>query len=134
MIGQAGLPTELQASLNVVKKFIKSNFDEPVMLGVFDNEEDAMFKLFIEANNEIRDEYRFGHTFDPAVKKFFKLDQSAIMVIQPEHLVSKYEKRYQIYKVRRSIFFFIQTTSSVSEISLNVCFLLKPGLRDFEIF
>ena len=106
MIGQAGLPTDLQASLNVVKKFIKSNFDEPVMLGVFDNEEDAMFKLFIEANNEIRDEYRFGHTFDPAVKKFFKLDQSAIMVIHPEHLVSKYEKRYQIYKVRRSIFFF----------------------------
>lgn len=106
MIGQAGIPTELQASLSVVKKFIKSNFDEPVMLGMFDNEEDVMFKLFIEANNEIRDEYRFGHTFDPSVKKFFKLDQSAIMVIHPEHLVSKYEKRYQIYKVCRPFYFY----------------------------
>jgi len=97
MNNQAGLPTKLQESLAIVKKFMKSNLDEPVFLGVFDNEEDEFFKLFVEANNDLRDDYVFGHTFDAAVKTFFKLKQSAIVIIHPEHLVSKHEKRYQMF-------------------------------------
>lgn len=100
MINHAGDPTTLYSTLKSVKDFMKSNLDEPVFLGVFDDESDPLYKLFLEANDEIRDEYKFGHTFSKDVKKMFALKKdSAIVVVHPEYLVSNYENRYQFYTV-----------------------------------
>jgi len=96
---QSGDPSEIQKTLKDAKKFVKSNADEPVMFGVFENEEDPMLKLFFDANNPLRDDYVFGHTFDPEAKAFFKLSGSSIMVVHPPHLQSKYEKQYNVLSV-----------------------------------
>jgi len=95
---QAGPPSREIHTLKGVKDFMKSNFDEPVILGVFQDENDPMLKLYYEANQELRDDYSFGHTFEKEVKKLFGVEGSAIVVVHPVHLRSEYEPKYRIFK------------------------------------
>jgi len=98
MIRHSGDATTLYATYKNVKDFMVSNGDEPVFLGVFEDVEDPLYKLFIEANDELREDYQFGHTFNAEIKKMFGLKgESAIVVVHPEYLISNYEKRYQFY-------------------------------------
>jgi len=98
MIRHAGDATTLYATYKNVKDFMVSNGDEAVFLGVFEDAEDPLYKLFIEANDELREDYKFGHTFNAEIKKMFGLKgESAIVVVHPEYLISNYEKRYQFY-------------------------------------
>ena len=101
---QAGPPSREIYTLKGVKDFMKSNFDEPVILGVFEDENDPMLKLYYEANQELRDDYSFGHTFEKEVKKLVGVEGSAIVVVHPVHLRSEYEPKYRIFKVRIQIF------------------------------
>lgn len=99
LINKVGPPTTLKKTLRDVKNFVKdSNNDDAVILAVVDNEEDPMYKLYVEANNDVRDDYSFGHTFAKDAKKYFQLKESAILLIQPEHLQSKYEPAKFIFK------------------------------------
>ena len=90
-----------------LKNFLKEpNNDSPHIIAVADSEEDPIFKLFVEANNDVRDEYSFGHTFAKDAKKYFGLKKSAILLVQPEHLQSKYEKKQHVFKVSFELFFY----------------------------
>merc|ERR1712002_916189 len=73
MIRHSGDATTLYATYKNVKEFMVSNGDEPVFLGVFEDIEDPLYKLFVEANDELREDYQFGHTFSSEVKKMFGL-------------------------------------------------------------
>jgi len=98
MISHSGDATKLFESHKSVKEFMVSNGDEAVFLGVFKDVEDPLYKLFIEANDELREDYKFGHTFNAKTKDMFGLKgESAIVVCHPEYLISNYEKRYQFY-------------------------------------
>jgi len=99
LVNQEGQPTKHKATLKDVKKFLKEpNNDSPHIIAVADNEEDPIFKLFIEANNDVRDEYSFGHTFAKDAKKHFGLKKSGILLVHPEHLQSKYESKQHVFK------------------------------------
>jgi len=99
MIRHSGDATTLYALHKDVKEFLVSNGDGPVFLGLFKDLDDPLYKLFVEANDELREDYQFGHTFDAEAKKVFGLKgESAIVVVHPEYMISKYEKRYQFYK------------------------------------
>ena len=92
-----------------VKKFLKEpNNDSPHIIAVADNEEDPIFKLFIEANNDVRDEYSFGHTFAKDAKKYFGIKKSAIILVHPEHLQSKYESKQHVFKVCFEIMIYLR--------------------------
>lgn len=94
----SGDATTLYETLKQVEKFMGSNGDEVVYLGVFDDENDPLYKLFLGANDELRDDYQFGHTFSKDVKAKFALKgESAIIVVHPEYMISNYEKKYQFY-------------------------------------
>lgn len=100
MINQEGPATSHKATLKEVKSFLKEpNNDAPVILAVVDSDEDSIYKLFLEANNDVRDDYSFGHTFAKDAKKHFGLKTSAILVIHPEHLRSKHESKFHVFKV-----------------------------------
>ncbi|XP_047136249.1 protein disulfide-isomerase A4 [Hydra vulgaris] len=97
MLNQAGDPTKLYETMTDVKKFLKSNLDEPVILGVFDSKDDPLYKLYIDSNNAVRDDYVFGHTFAADAKHYFGLKVSSIIIAHPEYLLTQYEPKYRAF-------------------------------------
>ena len=80
-----------------MKEFIKSAFDDIVILGLF-KEHDSMFQTYLDANNDLRDDYRFGHTFGQRAKDMPGVKKSSVLVIHPEHLRSKFEPKHQSFR------------------------------------
>ena len=104
MEGQVGPSSKLKPTLKDVKDFVKDATDDLVIVGIFKDETDPLFVTFLEANNDLRDDYSFGHTFDKKAMSHFGVKESSILVVHPHHLVSQYEPKYQVFKVTRSIF------------------------------
>lgn len=100
MESQVGPSSKLKPTLKEAKAFAKGSMDDLVILGIFSNENDPLFGTFLEANNDLRDEYSFGHTFDKKAMAYFGVKESSVLVIHPHHLVSEYEPKYRIFKVR----------------------------------
>ncbi|XP_065053857.1 protein disulfide-isomerase A4-like [Rhopilema esculentum] len=98
MEGQVGPSSKLKPTLREVKEFMKQAIDDFVVLGVFSDENDPLYTTYLETNNDLRDDYAFGHTFDGQAKKHFSIKESSIIIIHPSHLTSKYEPKYQIFK------------------------------------
>lgn len=104
MIGQEGDPTELKATLKDVKNFIKKpDYDDPAILAVVKSKDDPIYQLFINANNDIREDFDFGHTFSEDVRKHFGLKNSAILIIHPEHIRTKHEPKFHKFDVKMII-------------------------------
>lgn len=100
MQGQVGPSSKILSSLKAVTDFMKERGDL-VILGFFDEESDKLLEQYLEANNDIRDDYAFGHTFDPAAKKHFGIKQSSVVLFHPEKFRSKYEDKHIVFKVRK---------------------------------
>ncbi|XP_046846984.1 protein disulfide-isomerase A4-like isoform X2 [Xenia sp. Carnegie-2017] len=94
---QVGPSSKLLPTKKAVMTFVKE-WDDVVIMGFFDNEDDKMLTDYLEANNDIRDEYRFGHTFDVDARKAFGFNKNTIALIQPENFRSKYEEKYVVFK------------------------------------
>ena len=108
MEGQVGPSSKLRPTMKEVKEFMKSAVDDLVILGIFSDESDPLFVTFLEANNDLRDEYSFGHTFDKNAMSHFGVKESSILIIHPHHLVSQYEPKYNIFKVSTSMIFLLR--------------------------
>jgi protein disulfide-isomerase A4 len=100
MQGQVGPSSKLLQTKKAVMDFVKE-WDDVVIMGFFENENDEMLSQYLEANNDIRDDYRFGHAFDLEARKSFGFTENTIALIQPEKFRSKYEDKYLVFKVSR---------------------------------
>eukprot|EP00794_Sanderia_malayensis_P003075 gene3075-3540_t len=98
MEGQVGPSSKLRPSLKEVKEFVKQAKDDFVVLGLFKDEDDPLFLTYLEANNDLRDEYTFGHTFDGKAKDMIGVKESSIVIIHPSHLISSHEPKYCVFK------------------------------------
>ena len=113
MRGQVGPSSKILSSLKAVTDFMKER-DEEVIVGFFENESDKLLEQYLEANNDIRDDYAFAHTFDPAAKKYFGIKGSSVVLFHPERFRSKFEDKQILFKVRishRNARFFYQKMS-----------------------
>ena len=97
MQGQVGPSSKLLQTKKAVMDFVKG-WDDVVIMGFFENENDEMLSQYLEANNDIRDDYRFGHTFDLEARKSFGFQKNTITLIQPEKFRSKYEDKFIVFK------------------------------------
>ncbi|XP_028412228.1 protein disulfide-isomerase A4-like [Dendronephthya gigantea] len=97
MQNQVGPSSKLLHSKKAVVDFVKE-WDDVVIMGFFENENDEMLNQYLEANNDIRDDYRFGHTFDLHSRELFGFEKNTIALIQPEKFRSKYEDKYIAFK------------------------------------
>ena len=98
MQGQVGPSSKLISSLKAVLDFMKER-DDLVIVGFFADENDKLLEKYLEANNDLRDEYSFSHTFDAAAKKHFGVTKSSIVLFHPEKFRSKYEDPHIVFKV-----------------------------------
>ena len=101
MRGQVGPSSKEMSSLKAVTDFMKG--DDLVIVGFFKDASDMLLEKYLEANNDIRDDYTFAHTFDAAAKKHFGITKSSIVLFHPEKFRSKYEDKHIVFKVRDSL-------------------------------
>ncbi|EDO32930.1 predicted protein [Nematostella vectensis] len=97
MRSQVGPSSRILSSLKAVQDFMKEK-DDVTIMGFFDGEDDKMLESYLEANNDVRDDYPFAHTFDAAAKKHFGIKKSSIVLFQPERFLSKYEPKHFVYE------------------------------------
>ncbi|CAF0781800.1 unnamed protein product [Adineta steineri] len=89
------LPSREIRNMNDYKNLFRKN-DQPVIIGVFQNDQDHLYQLFIDYAYTKRKVFQFGHTFE----KFSVFDdvQSPAIVLQHHSDVrSKYEKEKFIF-------------------------------------
>lgn len=98
MRNQVGPSSRLLSSLKAVKDMMKEK-DDVTIVGFFSDEKDPLMEKYLDANNDIREEYTFVHTFDEAAKKFYGIKKSSIVLFQPERFRSKYEPKHLVFEV-----------------------------------
>ena len=98
MRSQVGPSSQLLPNLKAITNFMKEK-DDLVILGFFDSDKETLYETYLEANNNLRNDHSFGHTFDAAAKKRFGLSQSSIVMVHPEKFQSSYEDPHIVFKV-----------------------------------
>ncbi|KAK3739455.1 hypothetical protein QZH41_017293 [Actinostola sp. cb2023] len=94
---QVGPSSRLLSSLKVVLHLMKEK-DDVTIIGFFDNQDDKLLEQYLAANNDIRDDYTFAHTFDSAAKQHYGIKKSSIVLFQPARFQSKYEPKYFVFE------------------------------------
>ncbi|XP_022309872.2 protein disulfide-isomerase A4-like [Crassostrea virginica] len=97
MIMQQGEASKLKLSMRDVKSSMK--VDEPFIMGFFDNLNDPKVRIYMDAANTMREEFSFGHTFDPAISDAYKTNPGTVLVFTPERYYTKFEPKWHIMKL-----------------------------------
>ncbi|XP_038077413.1 protein disulfide-isomerase A4-like [Patiria miniata] len=93
---QAGDSSEHLASPKALKQFVE--FQEDIsIVGFFKTEEEDLYKTYLEAGNDLREDYRFGHTFDHQLMANYKVNPNSIVIFMPERFQSKYEPKRHVF-------------------------------------
>ena len=89
------LPSREIRNVNDYKSLFRKN-DQPVIIGVFQNEQDALYQLFIDYAYKTRKIFQFGHTFE---KLSTLSDVQAPAIVLQHHIDvrSKYEKEKFVF-------------------------------------
>ncbi|XP_063308027.1 protein disulfide-isomerase A4 isoform X2 [Pelobates fuscus] len=101
MIEQAGPPSKQIQAVKQVQEFIRDG-DDVVIIGVFNGEEDKAYQIYQDAANNLREDYKFYHTFSAEIVNFLKVSPDQLVVMQPEKFQSKYEPKKQVLKFKDS--------------------------------
>ncbi|KAM5205760.1 protein disulfide-isomerase A4 isoform 3-T3 [Hipposideros larvatus] len=101
MIEQSGPPSKEILALKQVQEFLKDG-DDVVVIGVFKAESDPAYQLYQDAANNLREDYKFHHTFSTEIAKFLKASPGKLVIMQPEKFQSKYEPRINVMDIQGS--------------------------------
>ncbi|XP_032101011.1 protein disulfide-isomerase A4 isoform X3 [Sapajus apella] len=101
MIEQSGPPSKEILTLKQVQEFLKDG-DDVIIIGAFKGESDPAYQQYQDAANNLREDYKFHHTFSTETAKFLKVSQGQLVVMQPEKFQSKYEPRSHVMDVQGS--------------------------------
>ncbi|XP_062048570.1 protein disulfide-isomerase A4 isoform X3 [Lepus europaeus] len=101
MIEQSGPPSKEVPTLKQVQEFLKDG-DDVIIIGVFKGESDPAYQQYQDAANNLREDYKFHHTFSTEIAKFLKVSPGKLVVMQPEKFQSKYEPRTNVLDIQGS--------------------------------
>jgi len=91
MKGQTGLPSKEQKSARAIKEGMNS--ERPTLIGFFKDDQDSLYKTYIEAGHDMRDDWTMFHSYSSAIASSFGAIQGSIVLLHPENLRSKYEPK-----------------------------------------
>src|SRR5690349_21569411 len=83
-------PSHLIRNINDYKYLFRKN-DQPAIIGIFQNEHDRLYQLFIDLAYKKRKIFQFGHTFDK-ISTLEDVQAPAIVLQHHPDVRSKYEK------------------------------------------
>ncbi|KAF7247940.1 Protein disulfide-isomerase A4 [Varanus komodoensis] len=101
MTEQAGPPSKQVQATKQVQEFLKDG-DDVIIIGVFKGDQDPAYQLYQDAANNMREEYKFHHTFSKEIINFLKVDSGKVVVMQPEKFQSKYEPKMHVLDIQES--------------------------------
>ncbi|XP_030060138.1 protein disulfide-isomerase A4 [Microcaecilia unicolor] len=101
MTDQAGPPSKQIQAVKQVQEFVKDG-DDVVILGIFNGEQDKAYQLYQDAANNLREDYKFHHTFSNEITKFLSASPGQLVVMQPEKFQSKYEPKKHLLTFKDS--------------------------------
>ncbi|KAM8967809.1 protein disulfide-isomerase A4 isoform 2-T2 [Pelodytes ibericus] len=101
MTEQAGPPSKQIQAVKQVQEFLKDG-DDVVIIGIFSGEDEKAYQLYQDAANNLREDYKFYHTFSNEILNFLKVSPGQLVVMQPEKFQSKYEPKKHILKFKDS--------------------------------
>ncbi|CAI5776210.1 protein disulfide-isomerase A4 [Podarcis lilfordi] len=101
MIEQAGPPSKQIQAVKQVQEFVKDG-DDVIIIGVFKGDQDPAYQLYQDAANNLREEFKFHHTFSNEISTFLKVDPGKLVVMQPEKFHSKYEPKMHVLDIKDS--------------------------------
>lgn len=89
------LPSHLIKNVNDYRYVFRKN-DRPIIIGVFQNENDHIYQLFVEYAFSHRKTFQFGHTFEK-IPGLDDVQAPAIVLQHHPDVRSKYEKEKFIF-------------------------------------
>jgi len=89
------LPSRQIRNLNDYKSLFRRN-DQPVLIGVFNDENERFYHLFIDFAYRNRKNYQFGHTFQP-ISSLNDVKSPSIVLQHHPDVRSKYEKEKFVF-------------------------------------
>ncbi|KAB0400431.1 hypothetical protein E2I00_006279, partial [Balaenoptera physalus] len=101
MIEQSGPPSKQILALKQVQEFLKDG-DDVIIVGVFKAESDPAYQKYQDAANNLREDYKFHHTFSTEIAKFLKVSPGKLVIMQPEKFQSKYEPKSHVMDIQDS--------------------------------
>ncbi|KAJ8782833.1 hypothetical protein J1605_009441 [Eschrichtius robustus] len=101
MIEQSGPPSKQILALKQVQEFLKDG-DDVIIVGVFKAESDPTYQKYQDAANNLREDYKFHHTFSTEIAKFLKVSPGKLVIMQPEKFQSKYEPKSHVMDIQDS--------------------------------
>ncbi|XP_029641000.1 protein disulfide-isomerase A4 isoform X1 [Octopus sinensis] len=94
MISQQGGASKLQASAKELQKYMKE--DDITIVGFFNSLDAPLMSSYLDAANEVRDDYKFAHVLDKDVTKSYDLVANSIVVFVPERFQTEYEPKKHV--------------------------------------
>ncbi|KAM8979283.1 protein disulfide-isomerase A4 [Sarcophilus harrisii] len=101
MIEQSEPPSKEILAVKQVQEFLKEGNDV-IVIGIFKSADDQAYQLYQETVNNMREDYKFHHTFNNEVAKFLKVSSGKLVVMQPEKFHSKYEQKINVLDIKES--------------------------------
>ncbi|XP_020833163.1 protein disulfide-isomerase A4 isoform X1 [Phascolarctos cinereus] len=101
MIEQSEPPSKEILAVKQVQEFLKDGNDV-IIIGIFNSADDQAYQLYQETANNLREDYKFHHTFNSEVAKFLKVSSGKLVVMQPEKFHSKYEQKIKVLDIKES--------------------------------
>jgi len=97
MVSQVGEASILSTSQKDLQKLLEENNEEIVVVGYFTDEENNLALKYIDATNNMREEYVFTHTFDSKIAEAFKVKQNTIIIYAASLFHTTFEKKKYVF-------------------------------------
>ncbi|GAB1599379.1 protein disulfide-isomerase A4-like [Argonauta hians] len=89
MISQQGDASKLKTSKKDLQKYMRE--DDITIVGFFNSLESPLMATYLDAANEVRDDYRFAHVLHEKITKSYGIDKNSIVLFIPERFQTKFE-------------------------------------------
>ncbi|ESP01166.1 hypothetical protein LOTGIDRAFT_139785 [Lottia gigantea] len=94
MLSQAGEAARLLPTLSALKRFKQLQFI--TVIGFFDSEEDPNLRIYMDAANDMRDDFTFGYVLDDSIRNDYKVNVGSVIVLNPERFFTKFEPKWHV--------------------------------------
>ncbi|XP_060073857.1 protein disulfide-isomerase A4-like [Ylistrum balloti] len=97
MIKQQGEASKLKHTTKEVRHYMLK--DQITIMGFFDNINDPLLRVYMDAANDLREDFTFGHSVSKDVREEYKVNPKSVVVFIPARFYTKYEPKWHIFKM-----------------------------------
>ncbi|XP_064647427.1 protein disulfide-isomerase A4-like isoform X2 [Lineus longissimus] len=97
MIKQVGDASKEVKSLKVIRESFGGKKTDISVVGFFESDKDKEYDVFTNAANNLREDFKFLHTFDSSLRDNFKVNAGSVVVFNAERFYTKFENKWHVF-------------------------------------